>query len=105
MKRKYSIIKKSAKYAFSIIAGASTLASLCGYTIKDINRELPWWYLFLCIIVCFLILTLLFYWFLRSYTHKDYSTVINGIKKIEEKKKTDAEFVAQLEVIKKKIGV
>ena len=78
MKRKYSIIKKSAKYAFSIIAGASTLASLCGYTIKDINRELPWWYLFLCIIVCFLILTLLFYWFLRSYTHKDYSTVING---------------------------
>ena len=36
---------------------------------------------------------------------KDYSTVINGIKKIEEKKKTDAEFVAQLEVIKKKIGV
>lgn len=36
---------------------------------------------------------------------KDHSTVINGIKKIEEKKKTDAEFVAQLEVIKKKIGV
>lgn len=36
---------------------------------------------------------------------KNHSTVINGIKQIEEKKKADAEFVAQLEVIKKKIGV
>lgn len=36
---------------------------------------------------------------------KDHATVINGIKKVEEKKKSDAEFDAQLEVIKKKIGV
>lgn len=36
---------------------------------------------------------------------KDHATVINGIKKVEEKKKMDAEFGAQLEVIKKKIGV
>ena len=36
---------------------------------------------------------------------KNHSTVINGIKQVEEKKKADAEFGAQLEVIKKKIGV
>ena len=36
---------------------------------------------------------------------KDHATVISGIKRIEEKKKADAEFDAQLEVIKKKIGV
>lgn len=36
---------------------------------------------------------------------RNHSTIISGIKKVEEKKKTDAEFGAQLEVIKKKIGV
>ena len=36
---------------------------------------------------------------------KDHSTVINGIKRVEEKMKVDAEFDAQLDIIKKKIGV
>ncbi len=36
---------------------------------------------------------------------KDHSTVINGINRVEEKMKVDAEFNAQLDIIKKKIGV
>ena len=36
---------------------------------------------------------------------KDHSTVINGIKRVEEKMKVDKEFDAQLDIIKKKIGV
>ena len=36
-------IKKSLLYAFSIIAGTSTIAGIWGYTLKDINEQLQWW--------------------------------------------------------------
>ena len=36
-------IKKSLQYAFSIIAGTSTIAGIWAYTLKDINEQLQWW--------------------------------------------------------------
>lgn len=37
------LIVRSFQYAFSVIAGLSTIAGLWGYTIKDINEDLSWW--------------------------------------------------------------
>lgn len=34
------LIKRNIQYAFSIIAGLSTIVGLWGYTVKDINEDL-----------------------------------------------------------------
>ena len=72
------IIKKSLQYSFSIIAGASTIASVLGYTVRDINPSLSWWKWSLILFGVFILLSTIIYCYLKSSRHKPYKTTING---------------------------
>lgn len=72
------LIKRSVQYAFSIIAGLSTVAGLWGYTVKDINEELSWWKWGLILLAVFVALAAGIYFLLTRASHKAYSTEING---------------------------
>lgn len=78
MKSKLKIIKKSLRYAFSFIAGTSTVAGLWGFTIKDYYPSFPWWRLGLVLIAFFLLLSLVVFFIISFSSHKPYHTTING---------------------------
>lgn len=72
------LIRKSARCAFSIIGGLSTLAGLWGYTVKDINENLAWWKCGLIILACFVAAFFILLLILSSIRHQNYQTTING---------------------------
>lgn len=72
------LIKRSIQYAFSIIAGLSTVAGLWGYTVKDINEDLSWWKWGIILLGIFALLTAIIYISLKKLSHKAYRTEING---------------------------
>lgn len=72
------LVKRSVQYAFSIIAGLSTVAGLWGYTVKDINEDLSWWKWGIILLGVFIILTIIVCFFLKMWRHKGYCTEING---------------------------
>lgn len=72
-----SIIKKSAQYAFAIVTGVSTVASLCNYTLRDCGN------MSLCMAVVILLSVYLVLWgviffFYLWQRHRPYTTKING---------------------------
>jgi len=71
-------IKRSAQYAFSIITGTSTMASLLGYTVRDVNKDLALGYWIGILIAVFFVIAIIIYAIIRSLKNKNYSTVING---------------------------
>lgn len=78
--KKISItIKKSLQYAFSIIAGASTIAGIWGYTLKDINEQLQWWQCGIILLASFIIISSIIFFILDRLKHKEYNTTVNGI--------------------------
>lgn len=78
----YFNIKNSVKYSLAIVSGASTIAGLWGYTIRDINSEWEWWKPALILLGIFVLLCIIIYFILamkmRYYAHKPYTTTING---------------------------
>ena len=82
MKNTSSIIKQSAQFSFSTIAGISTITGLWGYTIKDISPNHQWWEYGIALLAIALILTLIsfliIYLFKQYRKHKPYKTTING---------------------------
>ena len=72
------IIKKSIRYSFIIITGASTVASLWGYTVKSINNTWPWWKTGILLLALFVFITICFCGILSLTKHKPYKTTING---------------------------
>lgn len=78
MKHRKNLFCKSVKWAFSIIAGLSTIAGISGYTVRDIRTDWPWW-LWGAILLCvFAALTGVIHFILKSYRHRPYQTIING---------------------------
>lgn len=72
-----SVIKKSAQYAFAIVTGVSTVASLCNYTLRDSGN------ISLCRAVIILLSAYLLLWavIFLCYLwqrHRPYATKING---------------------------
>lgn len=67
-------IKKSLQYAFSVIAGASTIVGLWGYTLRDINDKLQWWQCGIILLISFVILSVIIFLILESLKHKAYNT-------------------------------
>ena len=78
MKRIPSIIRRSVQYAFSIIAGASAVAGLWGYTVRDISDKLEWWHWLLVIVGVFIALSIGIYFIIRAFSHRSFTTKING---------------------------
>lgn len=78
MKKMPSIIKKSIKYSFAIVTGASTIVGLWGYTVKDLNSELPWWIWGLILLGVFIVFSFITGLIIHSQKHKPYTTIING---------------------------
>lgn len=73
-----STIKRSAQYAFSIIAGASTVASLLGYIVRDVNKDFTLKHWIMILIAVFFVISSIIYVIIRTFKNKNYSTVING---------------------------
>lgn len=59
-------IKRSAQYAFSIITGTSTMASLLGYTVRDVNKDLALGYWIGILIAVFFVIAIIIYAIIRS---------------------------------------
>lgn len=78
MRSERTIFKRSIQYSFSIIGGASVIASLLGYTVRDINTSWQWWKWGLALVCLFLLISCACYIFFRSLRHKPYKTTING---------------------------
>ena len=82
MKWIFSNIKNSAKYSFAIVSGASTIAGLWGYTIRDINAQWEWWKPALILLGLFVLFCIIIYFILamkmKYYAHKPYTAIING---------------------------
>lgn len=77
-KSSYLIIKKSLRYSFAIVTGISTLTSLWGYTIRDIDDSLAWWQCLSMMLMMILVFTLLLALVFQWLQHKGYKTTING---------------------------
>ena len=72
-----TIIKKSAKYAFAIVTGISTVASLCNYTLRDFGST-SFGVSALILFASYVVLWCgIFFWYFRE-RHKPYETKING---------------------------
>lgn len=78
MKHYRNIVNKSFYYSFSIIAGASTVAGILGYTVRDLNPKMSWWLWVLILFGVFLLFSVLFFLISISRAHKPYTTTING---------------------------
>lgn len=78
MKLISSIVKKSIHYAFSIVTIASTIASLCGYSIRDINKGFHWWQWLIFLILSFIGLSIIVYFSICALRHRSFFTKING---------------------------
>lgn len=78
MKRVPVFVRNSIKYSFALITGASTIAGLWGYTIKDINSELPWWVWALILFGFFLLLSFIIGLVIKFREHKPVTLSING---------------------------
>lgn len=73
-----SIIKKSASIAFAVVTGASTIASLCDYSLRKAFPNLPLWLILMILLGGFaaaFICALLAY---LSRRHSGYETRVNG---------------------------
>lgn len=71
-------IKTSIRYGFSLVTGASTIAGLWGYTVRDINEGFAWWKWLLILFVTFAILSAIIYLAIKAFQHRSYTTSING---------------------------
>ncbi len=72
-----TIVKKSTQYAFAVVTGTSTVASLCNYTLRDIEG-ISFWHSVLILIGSYVILWgIIYFWYFRE-RHKPYTTKING---------------------------
>ena len=72
------IVKRSMQYSFSIISGASAIAGLWGYTVRDICRDFAWWLWLLILFGVFLFFFGVIFLIIRAYRHRSFSTTING---------------------------
>ena len=78
MKRIPSIVRHSIQYAFSIVAGVSTVASLLGYTVRDISQGFGLWPCIIMLGVVFVVLSIIIYFLIRMFKHRNFFTTING---------------------------
>lgn len=72
------ILKKSLYYSFAIITGISTIASILGYSLKDIFKNNGVVKCSLILIVTFLVIFSIIFLILLIFNHKGFTTVING---------------------------
>ena len=77
-KKRSHIVKASLSYAFSILGGASTIACIWGYSVRDINDKLAWWIWLIILTALFLVLSTIIYFIIKAFKHRNYSTRING---------------------------
>lgn len=73
-----NIIIKSCKWSFAVISGASTIAGLLGYTIRDISKNFKLWHCILILFFIFFLLSFVFYLVFKKLQHKAYKTSVNG---------------------------
>lgn len=78
MKTIISNIKKSCSYSFTLIAGASTLAGLWGYTVRDLNNTFKWWFCLIIIVLLFIVLSTIIFFIIWANRHNDLTLKING---------------------------
>lgn len=72
------IIKKSLYYSFAIVTGISTIASILGYSLKDLFKNHEIMKSSLTLIIIFLIVSSIIILILFVLNHKGFTTVING---------------------------
>ena len=78
MKSKIIFIKKSCYYSFAIVTGISTIASLLGYSIKDLFNNNICWKNILILFILFLFISIVIALIQFVLNHKGFSTIING---------------------------
>lgn len=78
MKRIPISIKKSVQISSYIITGASTIAGVWGYTVRDISDGISWWKWLLLILLAFVVLSGVVFLFIKVFPKKAYRTEING---------------------------
>lgn len=78
LKKIPSRYKKSLQYGFVVITFLNTVAGVIGYSIRDINNNLTFWHCILILLGLFLIATVIIYFILKAYQHRNYVTKING---------------------------
>ena len=79
MKKKRAIIKKAARWPFTAVAGASTIAGVLGYSIKDLKPSWPWWLWSLILLIAFTVLFLFSLLIIIKCKHRPYTTEISKI--------------------------
>lgn len=78
MKSKKIILKKSCYYSFAIVTGVSTIASLLGYSIKDLFNDFALLFSILSLFLSFFIIFGIIALVLSILNHKGFTTAING---------------------------
>lgn len=78
MKSLKIIIKKSLCYSFAIVTGISTIASILGFSLKDLFETHEIIKSSLTLIIAFLIVFIIILLMLLVSNHKGFTTVING---------------------------
>lgn len=79
MRKKIQIVlKRSLQYGFAVVTFINTVVGIVGFTVRDINENLTWWQCLLILLAAYVIITILFYFVLRAYQHRSYTTKING---------------------------
>lgn len=78
MKSLKIIIKKSLYYSFAIVTGISTIASILGFSLKDLFETHEIIKSFLTLIIAFLIIFIIILLMLLVSNHKGFTTIING---------------------------
>lgn len=72
------IIKKSLYYSFAIVTGISTIASILGYSLKDLFKNHEIMKSSLTLIIAFLIVSSIIILIQFVLNHKGFTTIING---------------------------
>lgn len=78
MKRLPISVKESLQISSYLITGASTLAGIWGYTVRDISDSISWWKWLLIILASFILLSVIVYFIIKACKKKEYHTQING---------------------------
>ena len=78
MKSKKFLFKKSCSYSFMIVTGLSTVASLLGFSIKEIFMISSLWKSIIVFMVIFLVVLIMVILIEIKLNHSGFSTIING---------------------------
>ena len=70
--------KKGFVCSYSVITGVNICAGLCGYTIRDIDREFSFWQCLFLLLCIMMLLTFLFLILFHFRKHRGYNTEVNG---------------------------